>query len=324
MGSLKNRPLRPDEERALAEAVLACEERARSALGELGGALSGRRKKGSEKTRAADVDALGLAVDDLWRLSKVRPELRDDARVARAAWAEAEALRWQLAMSGVRIAWGEARKLAGAFMDLEDLAQEGMIGLLRAAKRFDPGREIRFSTYARWWVRAQMTRAIDSSGRTIRLPGCAVEQTRNLRKAMMERDRAGVEWTTKELAAEVGVEPERAEFLLARGRALSLDDAAGEDGRPIGATLTDIDAIEADDGIAQTQEITRMLEATGRVLTDRHRHVIALRFGLRDGNEHSLSAIARGMDLSRERVRQLEREALDAMRNYGAIREAAA
>ena len=87
-------------------------------------------------------------------------------------------------MSGRRIAHGEARKLAGPFMDEEDLVQEGYIGLLRAAKRFDPDRGIRFSTYARWWVRAQMTRAIDHTGRPVRLPGCAVEQTRNLRKAM--------------------------------------------------------------------------------------------------------------------------------------------
>ena len=103
--------------------------------------------------------------------------------------------------------------LAGPFMDEEDLVQEGYIGLLRAAKRFDPDRGIRFSTYARWWVRAQMTRAIDHTGRPVRLPGCAVEQTRNLRKAMKRFEAAGIEYNVADLADEVGIDKERAELL---------------------------------------------------------------------------------------------------------------
>ena len=144
------------------------------------------------------------------------------------SWQRAEELRWRLAMSGRRIAHGEARKLAGPFMDEEDLVQEGYIGLLRAAKRFDPDRGIRFSTYARWWVRAQMTRAIDHTGRPVRLPGCAVEQTRNLRKAMKRFESVGMEYSTSDLAEEVGIDKERAELLRADGGRTAGDDFRGE------------------------------------------------------------------------------------------------
>ena len=119
-----------------------------------------QRPQRVERTRAGAVDRLEAAVKELQRLSRANKEdldLKKLARKARRHWGTAEELRWNLAMSGRRIAHGEARKLAGPFMDEEDLIQEGYIGLLRAAKRFDPDRGIRFSTYARWWVHAQMT-----------------------------------------------------------------------------------------------------------------------------------------------------------------------
>ena len=139
-----------------------------------------------------------------------------------------------LAMSGKRIAHCEARKLAGPFMDEEDLVQEGYIGLLRAAKRFDPDKGIRFSTYARWWVRAQMTRAIDHTGRPVRLPGCAVEQTRNLRKAMKHFEALEVEYTIVHLAAEVNIDTERAELLLRQGSAATTSSPDSKGPSPLG------------------------------------------------------------------------------------------
>ena len=129
-------------------------------------------------------------------------------------------------MSGRRIAHGEARKLSGPFMSEEDLAQEGFIGLLRAAKRFEPDRGIRFSTYARWWVRAQMTRAIDHTGRPVRLPGCAVEQTRNLRKAVTRFEASGVPYGVSDLANELGVDISRVQLLMSQGKVVSLDQPA--------------------------------------------------------------------------------------------------
>ena len=197
--------LTAEQEKAIARDIRRAENRARDAIRGLEAAedILSKRPERAERTRAGAVDRLESAVEAVWKISKDDQELRMRAREAKTAWAAAENLRWKLAMSGRRIAHGEARKLAGPFMDEEDLVQEGYIGLLRAAKRFDPDRGIRFSTYARWWVRAQMTRAIDHTGRPVRLPGCAVEQTRNLRKAIKRFDAAGLPYTISDLAQEV-------------------------------------------------------------------------------------------------------------------------
>jgi RNA polymerase sigma factor (sigma-70 family) len=229
-------------------------------------------------------------------------------------------------MSGRRIAHGEARKLAGPFLDEADLIQEGYIGLLRAAKRFDPDRDIRFSTYARWWVRAQMTRAIDHTGRPVRLPGCAVEQTRNLRKAIKRFESLGADYSVSDLANEVGLDVERAEFLLSQGGTVSLDQPVDEGprSRTLEQFLEDDSVDVPEDAAIRDQEIRRMQVAFEEVLSERHRYVLARRYGLEDSEFRTLSEVGRGMSLSRERVRQIEREALLRLREHARIREGVA
>ena len=226
--------LTADQEKDIARQIRAAERSARDAIEghDLAESILQQKPDRAERTRAGAVDRLESAVEAMWKAVKDDPNKRQLARRAKGAWAQAEALRWRLAMSGRRIAHGEARKLAGPFMDEEDLVQEGYIGLLRAAKRFDPDRGIRFSTYARWWVRAQMTRAIDHTGRPVRLPGCAVEQTRNLRKAMKRFEAAGVPYGIAELADEVGIDKERAELLLSQGNTISLEQPVDDGPRP--------------------------------------------------------------------------------------------
>ena len=308
-----------EQEKDAARAILACEERAKAALATVPVAqeILQATPKRAERTRAGAVDRLEQAVEAAWSASKSDRSLRDAARAAKGAMAEAEAVRWRLAMSGRRIAHGEARKLAGPFMDEADLVQEGFIGLLRAAKRFEADRNIRFSTYARWWVRAQMTRAIDHHGRPVRLPGGAVEQTRNLRKVIQMYELAGDEYTIADLAREVGIEERRARFLLGQGKTVSLDEPV-EDGprqRSMENFLEDEDAIHPEDEAIRVQELRRLFDAFGEVLTERHRHVLARRFGLDDDKFRTLSEVGKGLNLSRERVRQIEREALGRLRD---------
>ena len=324
--SRRSERLTADEEKDIARAIRDAETRARDAIAGIESAeeIVSRRPDRAERTRAGAVDRLESAVEAVWKLSRGQPTLRKRARVAKGAWAEAEALRWRLAMSGRRIAHGEARKLAGPFMDEEDLVQEGYIGLLRAAKRFDPDRGIRFSTYARWWVRAQMTRAIDHTGRPVRLPGCAVEQTRNLRKAIKRFETAGVSYGIAELADEVGIDKERAELLLSQGNTISLEQPV-DDGprpRPLERFLSDQDAVQPDGEAIQAQELARMHDAFALVLSERQRFVLTRRYGLDDGEFRTLSEVGKEMGLSRERVRQIEREALIRLREQSNIRDA--
>lgn len=321
----KSERLTAKQEKSLARRIRGAEARARKSISGIDVADQElkRQPKRVERTRAGAVDRLEAAIEATWETSKTESSIREQARTAKQAWAEAEAVRWELAMSGRRIAHGEARKLAGPFMDEADLIQEGYIGLLRAAKRFDPDRDIRFSTYARWWVRAQMTRAIDHTGRPVRLPGCAVEQTRNLRKAIKRFEDMGIDYSVADLANEVGVDKKRAEFLLSQGQTVSLDQPVDEGprSRSLEHFLADEHAAHPDDQAINTQEIKRMLSAFSNVLTERHRYVLTRRYGLEDNQFRTLSQVGKGMNLSRERVRQIEREALTRLREQANIRD---
>ena len=308
--------LTAEQEQELGRQIEAAEE---AALAQVRGipeaeAILGRRGPRKERTRARHVDRIIEAVEACPTLCETRPEIRPQVGEARRHLDEAEALRWTLAMSGLRVARGEARKLACSMMGAEDLIQEGIIGLLRAAKRFDADREIRFSTYARWWVRAQMTRALENGGRLVRLPGGAVEQIRNLRKVAAQYQREGMELDFAALAEEVGIDADRAEMLLGLGATLSIDQE-DSDG------LTILDRLEADDRTSSPDRAAMKIEAMNLLdkvfaerLDDRERFIIQNHFGLGGQDARSMANIGNELGISRERVRQIEVEALRRLR----------
>ena len=208
----------------------------------------------------------------------------------------------------------EAHRLAGnPVVSVPDLVQEGLIGLLDAAKRFEPDRDNRFATYARWWARAHMTRAIDLA-RLVHLSAGASEQLRNLRKQIRLHDMAGASWTINDLATELGMDVERARTLLGVGAGQSLDETSEDGDAPTGTQLADESRPPPDETVAQNEEVDRLRSALKTALPDRQRHIVMNRYGI--GREaRTLTEIARGMKLSRERVRQLERDSLDLLRD---------
>lgn len=311
---LRSRRLTAEAEKQLALEIREAEDIARDAVSGIPIAeqILADRSNRPEATRAAAVDRLEQAVEAIVRAAKEDPSLRDRARRARAAWDRVEDLRWTLAMSAKRVVRPQARKIAGFWMDEEDLVNEGYIGLLNAAKRFDPARGVRFTTYARWWARAQMTRAVDEGGRPVRLTGCAVEQLRTLRRVKARFEAEQAPYTNADLAAESGLTEDRVEVLLVSQREItSLDQPVGpsSDSRPLSQVLPD-DRISIDEDVEHKLLLERMRDLVDALPDERDRFVLVRRYGLEDGEFRKLSEVGAELGLSRERVRQIERRAL--------------
>jgi len=305
-----------EEERDLARRIRAAEREARAAIAGIDSAedILRRRPTRNERTRAGAIDRLVEAVSACEDEARVDAEVRKYVNQAKGHLAEAESLRWELAMSARRIARGEARKLACSLLGEEDLEQEGFVGLLRAAKRFDPDRGIRFSTYARWWVRAQMTRALETTGRMVRLPGGAVEQIRNLARAADRLDRQSDNWTIEDLAEEVGIEVKRARLLMRQGGVVSIDQP-DDDGLSVGDRLAGSGRdVHPDDNAIKLQALEKVQEAFGDLLDERERYILVNHYGLHGKDARTMADIGKSMGLSRERVRQIEVGALQRLR----------
>jgi len=236
--------------------------------------------------------------------------------VVRAAEREADRAKAELIEANLRLVVSIAKKHTGQGLQLADLIQEGNIGLMRAVDKFDYKRGFKFSTYATWWIRQSITRAIADQGRTIRTPVHMVETGNRLATA---RNRlvqlCGREPTIDELAAEVGLPSGKAQMaLLARREPISLETPAGEDGS---ARLVDFVADGEGDDALDTLLRKRFVEGTRDLLatlTAREAQVLRMRFGLDGGAERTLAEIGASFDLTRERIRQIETQALRKLR----------
>jgi RNA polymerase sigma factor (sigma-70 family) len=229
---------------------------------------------------------------------------------------DGEIAKDQFIRANLRLVVSIARRYVRSGMPMLDLIQEGNTGLVRAVEKFDYERGFKFSTYATWWIRQAISRAIAQQERTVRLPVHLVEDVNRMRNVARQLTREnGAEPEPAQLAVAMGVPVERITELIRWSQdTVSLDTPVGDDGDTnLGDLVADTDAPSPEDVVLAAMERQR-IEGLLNHLDDRSAGIMRARYGLEDGREHSLTEVASRFSLSRERIRQLEIQALGRLR----------
>lgn len=283
--------------------------------------LSKDEAKKRKKEREVDLleisnDSVRMYLSEIGRVPLI--DARKEVELARRIRKGDAGAKQQLAEANLRLVVSIAKKYIGRGLSFLDLIQEGNIGLFRAVEKFDPERGFKFSTYATWWIRQAITRAIADQARTIRIPVHMVETINKLthtqRRTVQE---LGREPTVEELAVELGMDVKKVRHILKISQdIISLEAPVGsEEDNTLGDFIEDKDAVspfEATNRQLKKESVHEML----KFLTPRERKIIEMRFGLADGIGHTLEEVGKEFGVTRERIRQIEAKVLQKMRDH--------
>ena len=267
----------------------------------------------------ASDDSVRLYLREIGKIPLLNAE--EELALAQRVVAGEKKAKDKMAEANMRLVVSIAKRYSGRGLDFLDLIQEGNTGLLRAVEKFDPDKGFKFSTYATWWIRQAITRAIADQARTIRIPVHMVETINKLlrtqRRMTQELNR---EPSIEELAKELEMEPEKVEYVMKIKQDItSLDAGVGRDGDDEDSVLRDF--IEDEDSAtpeesAASQLLKEQVQAILSTLSDREQKIIKMRFGLENGKSHTLEEVGQEFAVTRERIRQIEAKALAKLRKH--------
>ena len=225
-----------------------------------------------------------------------------------------EKLRWDFALSAKKVVYKEAKRMKNASIPKEDLEQEGYIGLLRASRRFELDKKVRFHTYAAWWVRAAITRAIERKGQMIRIPGGALEQRRQLMQLIKAKKINNSDYTNASLAQDMKISTSRVEELLQVNNfiPITMEDENVTEGTGIFLKTSH----EPEHLILMNDFINLLNQHLDQSLDVRERFILEHHYGLNGCNKLVLKEIGNRLGISKERVRQLEIRAIRKLKEH--------